>query len=82
MGVCIGTTENACVCQDLLAGLIDQGLKFHNGLFTIIDGLKVPWGAFKIVFGHHVLVQCCQVHKMHNILDCLPNYKLTWVKKR
>ena len=34
------------------------------------------------MFGHHVLIQRCQVHKMRNILDYLPNYKRIWVKKR
>ena len=82
MGVRIGSTESAQVCQDLLADLIDRGLKFHNGLLAVIDGSKALRKALKTVFGHHVLVQRCQVHKMRNILDYLPNYKRTWVKRR
>jgi putative transposase len=82
MGVRIGSTENARVCQDLLADLIDRGLKFHSGLLAVIDGSKALRKALKTVFGHHVLVQRCQVHKMRNVLDYLPNYKRTWVKRR
>lgn len=82
MGVRIGSTENARVCQDLLADLIDRGLMFHNGLLAVVDGSKALRKALKTVFGHHVLVQRCQVHKMRNVLDYLPNYKRTWVKRR
>lgn len=82
MGVRIGTTENAQVCRDLLADLIDRGLNYDNGLLAVIDGSKALRKALKTVFGHHVLVQRCQVHKMRNILDYLPNYKRIWVKKR
>ena len=69
-------------CRDLLADLIDRGLNYDNGLLAVIDGSKALRKALKTVFGHHVLVQRCQVHKMRNILDYLPNYKRIWVKKR
>ena len=38
MGIRIGSTENAQVCQDLIADLIDRGLQYHNGLLAVIDG--------------------------------------------
>lgn len=82
MGIRIGSTENARVCQDLLADLMDRGLQYQAGLLAIIDGSKALRRALKAVFGHHVLIQRCQVHKMRNILDYLPNYKRAWVKRK
>ena len=38
--------------------------------------------ALKTVFGDQVLIQRCQVHKMRNVLDYLPNYKRPWVKRK
>lgn len=40
MGVRIGSTENAKVCQDLLADLIDRGLEHQDGILAVIDGSK------------------------------------------
>lgn len=80
----IGSTENARVCRDLLADLMGRGLQYHNGLLAVIDGAKAVRSAlnFKAVFGHHVLIQRCQVHKMRNVLDYPPNYKRAWVKHK
>lgn len=82
MGVRIGSTENAQVCRDLLADLVDRGLQYHNGLLAVIDGSKALRKALKDVFGQHILIQRCQVHKMRNILDYLPKYKREWVKRQ
>lgn len=35
MGVRIGSTENAKVCQDLLADLIDRGLNYQSGILAV-----------------------------------------------
>ncbi len=83
MGVRIGSTENANVCRDLLADLVDRGLQYHsNGILAIIDGSKALRKALKEVFGHCVVIQRCQVHKMRNILDYLPKYKREWTKRK
>ena len=82
MGVRIGSTENAEVCQDLLTDLIDRGLRFHRGLLAVIDGAKALRKALKTVFGHNVLIQRCQVHKLRNVLDYLPKHRWEWVKRK
>jgi hypothetical protein len=82
MGVRIGSTENAQVCRDLLTDLVDRGLKYNDGILAVIDGSKALRRALKDVFGQHVLIQRCQVHKMRNILDYLPKYKREWLKRK
>lgn len=82
MGVRIGSTESAKVCQDLLADLIDRGLEHQDGILAVIDGSKALRKALKTVFGNQVMIQRCQVHKMRNVLDYLPNYKRSWVKRK
>ena len=82
MGVRIGSTENAQVCQDLLTDLIDRGLENQDGILAVIDGSKALRKALKTVFGEQVLIQRCQVHKMRNVLDYLPNHKRAWVKRK
>ena len=82
MGVRIGSTENASVCRDLLADLVARGLCFEQGLLAIIDGSKALKKALKDVFGHHVLIQRCQVHKMRNVLDYLPKHQRDWMKRK
>ena len=82
MGVRIGSTENAKVCQDLLTDLIGRGLEHQDGILAVIDGSKALRKALKTVFGDQVLIQRCQVHKMRNVLDYLPNYKRAWVKRK
>jgi hypothetical protein len=82
MGVRIGSTENAQVCRDLLADLIERGLQYEQGLLAVIDGSKALRKALKDVFGQKVLIQRCQVHKMRNVLDYLPKHKRDWVKRK
>ncbi len=51
MGIRIGTTENAQVCQGLLADLIDRGLEHQDGILALIDGSKALRKTLKTVFG-------------------------------
>ena len=82
MGLRIGSTENSQVCRDLLTDLIERGLQCEDGLLAVIDGSKALRKALKEVFGEKVLIQRCQVHKMHNVLDYLPKHKREWVKRK
>lgn len=81
MGVRVGSTENAEVCHDLLTDLIERGLCYERGLLAVIDGSKALRKALKDVFGQHVLIQRCQVHKTRNVLAYLPKHKRDWVKR-
>jgi transposase-like protein len=80
LGLWEGSTENATVCQRLLANLQDRGLRTDRSLLVILDGSKALRKAVAAVFGDAALVQRCQVHKLRNILDHLPERQRPWVQ--
>lgn len=82
LGLREGATENATVCKALLAELVERGLDSSRGLLAVIDGSKALCAAVKAVFGPQALVQRCQVHKMRNVLDHLPNNMQSNVKQQ
>jgi putative transposase len=49
-------------------------------LLVILDGSKALRKAVRDLFGDVALVQRCQVHKMRNVLDHLPDRQRTWAK--
>jgi putative transposase len=73
LGLWDGSTENATVCQGLLANLQSRGLRTDRSLLVILDGSKALRKAVRATFGDAALVQRCQVHKMRNILEYLSN---------
>ncbi len=67
-----GTTENATVCQALLADLRERGLDLDRPTLFIIDGGTGLRKAIRETSGALGLVQRCQVHKARNVLEHLP----------
>jgi putative transposase len=65
-------TENERVGREMLAELLERGLKIKDGLLCVIDGSKGLRKALYDVFGGRVLVQRCQWHKRENVLSYLP----------
>lgn len=80
LGVWDGSTENATVCESLLANLQSRGLRTERSLLVILDGSKALRKAVRAVFGDAALVQRCQVHKLRNILDHLPERQRPWAR--
>jgi len=80
LGLWEGATENATVCQSLLANLQSRGLRTDRSLLVILDGSKALRKAVRDTFGDVALVQRCQVHKLRNVLDHLPERQRPWVK--
>ena len=80
LGLCEGSTENAAVCQRLLANLQSRGLRTDRSLLVILDGSKALGKAVREMFGEAALVQRCQVHKLRNVLDYLSDRQRPWVK--
>jgi putative transposase len=66
-----GATENATVVTDLLTGLRERGLDVTRPLLVGIDGAKALRKAVVDVFDHPV-IQRCQLHKIRNVQDRLP----------
>lgn len=72
LGLWEGATENATMCRSLLANLQGRGLRTDRSLLVILDGALALHKAVRTVFGEAALIQRCQVHKLRNILDHLP----------
>ena len=72
LGLREGSTENATVVRSLIADLIDRGLDSQCSRLWVIDGAKALRRAIREVFGEAALVQRCQVHKLRNVLEHLP----------
>jgi transposase-like protein len=80
LGVAEGSTENEAVCRRLLANLVDRGLPVERARLFVIDGGKGLRKAIRGIFGDWALVQRCQFHKIHNVVEHLPEGKRAWVK--
>ncbi len=80
LGLWSGSTENAGVCQTLLANLQARGLSTDRSLLVILDGSKALKKAVQEVFGASAWIQRCQVHKMRNVLAHLPKVQQARVR--
>jgi hypothetical protein len=72
-----GATENATVVTDLLVGLRERGPEVTRPLLVVIDGAKALRRAVTEVFDHPV-IQRCQLHKLRNVTDRLPDALARW----
>jgi putative transposase len=81
LGLAEGATENTSVVTDLLAGLRERGLDTTRPILVVIDGAKALRRAVLDVFDHPV-IQRCQLHKLRNVTDRLPDAVASTVAKR
>jgi putative transposase len=81
LGLAEGSTENTSVVTDLLTGLRDRGLDTTRPIFVGIDGGKALRAAVVRVFDHPVIGRC-QLHKLRNVADKLPDHLAATVTKR
>ena len=81
LGLAEGSTENTAVVTDLLTGLRDRGLDTTRPIFVGIDGGKALRAAVVRVFDHPVIARC-QLHKIRNVADKLPDRLAATVTKR
>jgi putative transposase len=72
LGLVEGATENATVVTDLLVGLRERGLDTSRPILVVIDGATALRRAVTDVFDHPV-IQRCQLHKLRNVTDRLPD---------
>lgn len=66
-----GSTENATLVTDLVVSLRERGLDVTRPVLVIIDGSKALRRAVLDVFDHPVIGRC-QLHKLRNVKDHLP----------
>lgn len=66
-----GSTENATLVTELIVGLRERGLDVTKPILAVLDGSKALRRAVLDVFDHPVLARC-QLHKIRNVKDKLP----------
>jgi len=66
-----GSTENTTLVTDLIVGLRERGLDVTRPILAVLDGSKALRRAVLDVFDHPVLARC-QLHKVRNVKDKLP----------
>ncbi|HET7388356.1 MAG TPA: IS256 family transposase [Nocardioidaceae bacterium] len=71
LAVTEGSTENTTVVKDLLVGLRERGLDVTKPVLAVLDGSKALAAGVREVFDHPVIARC-QVHKLRNVRDHLP----------
>lgn len=76
-----GSTENTTVVCGLLVGLRERGLDTTRPVLVVIDGAKALAKAVREVFDQPV-IQRCQLHKIRNVRDHLPERLRGPVKSR
>lgn len=81
LGVVEGSTENATVVTDLLTNLRDRGLDMTRPILVVIDGAKALAAGVKAVFDHPVIHRC-QLHKIRNVEQKLPDALASSVAKK
>ncbi|MBS4010099.1 MAG: IS256 family transposase [Roseovarius sp.] len=82
LGVVEGSTENAAVCGQLVADLVDRGLDASKGVLFVIDGGKALAKAIRAAFGPKALIQRCRRHKERNVLGHLPEAERPLIQRK
>jgi transposase-like protein len=71
LGLRQGASENTMVVTALLEDLVERGLTAEQQRLFVLDGSKALRAGVKAVYGD-VPVQRCQIHKLRNVCDQLP----------
>jgi putative transposase len=66
-----GSTENATLVTELIVGLRERGLDVTRPVLAVLDGSKALRRAVIDVFDRPVIARC-QLHKIRNVSDKLP----------
>ena len=81
LGLVEGSTENTTVVKNLLTGLRERGLDTTRPILAVLDGAKALAAGFREVFDQPVIARC-QLHKLRNVRDHLPEKMRGPVEKR
>jgi transposase-like protein len=76
-----GSTENATLVTELCVGLRERGLDVTRPVLVVLDGSKALRRAVSDVFDHPVMARC-QLHKIRNVKDHLPQRMRPTVESR
>jgi transposase-like protein len=76
-----GSTENATLVTELCVDLRERGLEVTKPILVVLDGSKALRRAVLDVFDHPVIARC-QLHKIRNVRDHVPQRMRTMVERR
>src|SRR5579871_3675331 len=82
LGLRQGSTENTVVVKELLGDLMERGVDFTAPRLYIVDGSKAIRAAIVSYAGDAAFLQRCQVHKIRNVAEHLPESQRHAVKFR
>jgi putative transposase len=82
LGLRQGATENATVVGALLGELSERGVDFTVPRLYIVDGSKAIRTAIRNYAGDAAFVQRCQVHKIRNVVEHVPESERHALKYR
>jgi len=80
LGVVEGSSESEQAGRALLRNLIERGLPVERMRLFVIDGGKGVRAAIRKTFAGWALIQRCQIHKLRNVLEHLPESRRAWVR--
>ena len=81
LAVVEGSTENTTLVRGLLVGLRDRGLDTTRPVLAVLDGAKALAAGVREVFDRPVIARC-QLHKIRNVTDKLPEKLRPTVESR
>jgi putative transposase len=81
LGLVEGSTENATLVTDLIVDLRERGLDTTRPILAVLDGSKALRRAVTDVFDHPIIARC-QLHKIRNVQDKLPDVLGSSVAKK
>ena len=82
LGLRQGATENALVVGELLGELAERGVDFNTPRLYVMDGSKAIRRAITNYAGTAAFLQRCQVHKIRNVTEYLPEASWHAIKFR
>jgi len=82
LGIRQGATENTAVVGELLGELSERGVDFNQPRLYLLDGSKALRSAVVSYAGDAAFIQRCQVHKIRNVTEHLPEAQRPAVKFR
>lgn len=82
LGLVQGATENAAVVGDLFRHLQERGLDFSRPMLYVIDGSRALNAAIQRHAREAAFLQRCQIHKLHNVAEYVPEGERARLKFR
>src|SRR5579875_960750 len=83
LGIHQGDMESRAVCQELLEGMAERGLRWDGRrMLVVTDGGKGIQAAARAVFGEALVLQRCRAHRCRNVTDKVPEDERETVRRQ